>query len=239
MSDPKDVIDKIKQVTVNKPADIIVKQIKDLIRSGDLKPGDRLPAERAFAEKFGVGRAHVREALKQLEVYGIINTLPQSGTYVASLGPQALEDLISEAIGSEKGHLDALLETRQILEVNAARLAAEHASREAIIELIRIHESLRGQIKTGNLDPTEDHRFHLKIAALSKNPVLCSLVTLLVRNTDDYPQKKDPDTDDNNPVILKEHEAILQAIKLKNPNQAARAMEAHMETVLSRYGPDK
>lgn len=238
ISDPQNVIDKIKQVAIQKPADSIIKQIRDLITSGDLNPGDRLPAERTFAEKFGVGRAHVREAIKKLEVYGILKTLPQSGTFVAAVGSKPLEDLIAGVIDPEKDDIDALLETRLILEVNAARLAARHASRDDLIELIRIHETFRRQIKTGDAGLAEDHQFHLKVAALSKNPVLCSLITFMVRHTHDYPQENVHDPDKINPITLWEHESILQAIKQKDPNRAAISMEEHMKTVIRRIRDD-
>ena len=236
VSDPQEVIDKFKEVTVKKPADMVITQIKDLITSGVLKPGDRLPAERTFVEKFGVGRGHVREALKQLEFYGILKTLPQSGTYVAALGTKALEGLLANVIDPEKDNLSALLETRLILEVNAARLAAEHASRKDLIELIRVHEAFRGHIKNGDSGTAEDHRFHQKVAALSKNPVLCSLITLIAQSTDAYLNEQNNDPDGIDPITLREHEAILQAIKQKEPDQAALAMEEHMKTVLGRFG---
>ena len=64
------------------PTDKVISKIKELIISGVLKPGDKLPAERKMAIEFGFGRTHVREALHKLEFYGIIKTLPQSGSVV-------------------------------------------------------------------------------------------------------------------------------------------------------------
>jgi len=235
VSDPQEVIDKFKEVTVKKPADVVINQIQDLITSGVLKPGDRLPAERTFVEKFGVGRGHVREALKRLEFYGILKTLPQSGTYVAAFGTKALEGLIANVIDPEKDNLGALLETRLILEVNAARLAAEHASRKDLIELIRVHEAFRGQVKNRDSGMAEDHRFHQKVAALSKNPVLCSLITLIAQSTNACSHDQKNNSDEIDPITLREHEAILQAIKQKKPDQAALAMKAHMKTVMGRF----
>ena len=68
------------------PADKIIKQIRNLITSGQLNPGDKLPSERKLAEKFGVGRTSVRDAIRKLEFYGILKTLPQSGTVVTGIG---------------------------------------------------------------------------------------------------------------------------------------------------------
>ena len=93
----------IKQET---PSDIIIKQIRSLIESGQLKAGDRLPSERKLAERFGVSRAHVRTAIQKLEFYGILNTLPQSGTVVAGIGLTALVGLITDVLQLEKSDFD-------------------------------------------------------------------------------------------------------------------------------------
>ena len=179
-ADPREIIDSLDEIKVQKPAEVIIKQIEHLIVSGALKPGDRLPAERALSEKFGVGRGHVREALKRLEFSGIVKTLPQSGTYVADLNTAALEELVSGVLEAKKNNLDDLLETRLILEVNAARLAAERVATEDLIDLIRIHEAFRRQAKDRNADSIADQNFHRKIAECSKNSVLCSLITLII-----------------------------------------------------------
>ncbi|NJO68789.1 MAG: FadR family transcriptional regulator [Bacteroidetes bacterium] len=85
MQNKEKLIEKIKPIEFQKPSDIIIRQIRELISSGIIKPGDRLPAERELAERFGIGRGYIREALKKLEFYGIVKTLPQSGTMVANL----------------------------------------------------------------------------------------------------------------------------------------------------------
>ncbi|MEL6627817.1 MAG: GntR family transcriptional regulator, partial [Bacteroidota bacterium] len=85
------LINNFKEINIESPIDKIMNQIKGLITSGQLKPGDKLPPERQLAEKLGVGRSHVRDAIRKLEFYGILKTLPQSGTKVAGIGITALE----------------------------------------------------------------------------------------------------------------------------------------------------
>ena len=172
-------IEKFQKIKVQKPADQIIDQIKHQISTGILTPGDRLPSERALAEKFGVGRGHIREAIKKLEFYGILKTLPQSGTFVAGVGVKALDGLIANVLDLKKEDLRSLLETRRIVEVNAAKLAAKRATKSDIIQLIKVHEEFRRQIKANNTGISEDHLFHLKVAESSKNPVLNSLITLI------------------------------------------------------------
>ena len=226
------VLDHIQELKLKKPTDMIVNQISQMLSSGVIKPGDRLPAERAFAERFGVGRGHIREALKRLEVFGILKTMPQSGTYVANLGANALETLMANVLAIENDDMDSLLETRRILEVNAARLAAERATTSDIIDLIKTHEGFRKRVRNDALETAEDRIFHLKIADCSKNKVLRSLIALMVTNTDTTADDGTSVSEGTENIILQEHEAILQAIKQKDPDRAAEAMDAHMDRVL-------
>ncbi|NGM89448.1 FadR family transcriptional regulator, partial [Parapusillimonas sp. SGNA-6] len=79
------IIDNISAIQIQSPVDIIIHQIRNLIVSGQLKPGDRLPSERILSERFQTGRSYVREAILKLQFYGLLKTNPQSGTYVAGL----------------------------------------------------------------------------------------------------------------------------------------------------------
>src|ERR1035437_6316386 len=95
MTDSKDVL---MEQTIDTSNNIVISKIKELINSGVLKPGDKLPAERKLASEFGVGRTQVREALHKLEFYGIIKTLPQSGSVVNGLDINTLDGLISDVL---------------------------------------------------------------------------------------------------------------------------------------------
>ena len=81
------------EIRIESPVDKIIRQIRELITSGQLNPGDKLPPERKLAERLGVGRSNVRDAIKKLEFYGILKTVPQSGTIVAGMGITALETI--------------------------------------------------------------------------------------------------------------------------------------------------
>ena len=92
------VLKNLKEVVSEKPADAIIRQIKELLITGQLKPGDKLPPERKLSEKLGVGRTQVRDAIRRLEFYGILKTRPQSGTFVAAIGISALESMIADIL---------------------------------------------------------------------------------------------------------------------------------------------
>ena len=168
------------EIDVPRPSDLILEQIRELIRNGVLKPGQRLPSERALSERFGVGRGHVREALRKLEFYGIVKTRPQSGTVVERIGVRALDGLIENALGlqAETDYL-TLYEVRDVLEIQAAALAAERASEERIMAIAEAHGAHRAVIAGGASGMDEDAMFHLRIAEASGNALLHTLISIL------------------------------------------------------------
>ena len=85
------MLDSFEKIEIKSPVDLIISQINNLIKSGALKPGDRLPSERKLAEHLGVTRTQVRDAINKLQFYGIVRVNPQSGTVVNGIGITALE----------------------------------------------------------------------------------------------------------------------------------------------------
>lgn len=173
------MLDNLQKIKIEKPVDQIINQIRTLITSGELEPGDRLPPERKLAEHFGVGRGQVRDAIRKLEFYGILKTLPQSGTVVAGIGLTALEGLITDVLRLEPSDFTSLVETRVILEVNAAKLAAERRSPDDIVSLKSALQNYETKIEQGTAGVEEDLLFHLKIAEASKNRALKSLMMII------------------------------------------------------------
>ena len=106
-----DVLKNFKAIEVESPVDKILKQIRNSIVAGQLKPGDKLPSERKLSESFGIGRTYVRDAIKKLEFYGILKTLPQSGTVVSGADISAMEGLISNVIKLNENDFFHLVET--------------------------------------------------------------------------------------------------------------------------------
>jgi len=111
------MLDRFSEIKVETPVDKIIRQIRSLITTGELEPGDKLPPERKLSEKFGVGRSVVREAIRKLDFYGIVKTLPQSGTVIEGMGIVALEGLITDVLNIEETDFQSLVETRLLLEM--------------------------------------------------------------------------------------------------------------------------
>jgi GntR family transcriptional repressor for pyruvate dehydrogenase complex len=107
--DTADIIQSIKSIEFESPTDKIIQQLKQLITTGQLKPGDRLPAERVLAEKLGVGRSYVREAIRKLEFFGLLKTSPQSGTYVSGYSIKMIEGVLTDIINFNKDDFSALI----------------------------------------------------------------------------------------------------------------------------------
>ena len=102
----------------------IISKIGDLINHKNLEPGDKLPSERMLSEKFGVTRSNVREAIQKLEFYGLLKSIPQSGTFVANIGVIAMNGMIEDILRLEDPDFKSLVETRILLELKTVRLAA-------------------------------------------------------------------------------------------------------------------
>jgi GntR family transcriptional repressor for pyruvate dehydrogenase complex len=226
--------DLFQEIEVEKPADLIIKQIRQLISTGRLQPGMRLPSERELADRFGVGRGYIREALKKLEFYGILKTQPQKGTIVASLGVKALEGLISNILATETRDFESLMEIRALLEVHAARLAAQRTNEREIQEIFSAFEDFRKKVERGESGLEEDHLFHLKIAEESKNAVLRSLIGLITPDIITMSREHQSRPEQRFQTTLKEHERILEGIRSRDPERAAQAMSEHMEMAHNR-----
>ena len=229
MSDPLNYFEPIE---LQDPADVIIQQIKELISSGKLKPGDRLPSEQKLEERFGVSRAIIRRALKRLDAYGIVKTIPQSGTYVAGLGVDALAGMFANILELEEKDYESLVATRYALEIYAVELAATDISEKGIQELESVHKDLSQQVKRGVTSLDEDLVFHIKIAEYSKNSVLKALITLLASDVIKLNRELEEHLGrekflERRVMAVQEHGKILEAIKAREPEKAVQAMKEH------------
>ena len=230
------ILKKIEPVLIQKPSDIVLTQIKNIISSGELKPGDKLPPERTLAERFGLGRSHIREAIKKLEFYGIVVTLPQSGTIVANLGINLIKGMIANVLQLEKDNFKSLLETRTILEIEAVRLTTERLNDEKIKKLNKVHQDYKKEIEKGNDGLDEDLLFHLQIAEFSENTVLRSILMLIIPEVVNLSKKRDTCKNERPQDALKEHHVIIESIKSKDPLNAAQSMRTHMNNTIKTVG---
>ena len=215
--------------------DIIIRRIRQQLQSGELKPGMRLPAERKIAEQFGISRSYVREALQTLESYGIVETKPQSGTFIVGLDINALDGLFVDVLKLDAYDFASLAEMRGILEVNSARFCAERRTEQ---ELEDIHNALiayEEAFKSNDKERiyTTDFEFHRCIAAGCGNSTLRSMLMLIAPDIMSTYQKQQLCFPlDDKP--LEEHRLLYRFIKEQRSDMSAALMKAHLEGML-RY----
>ncbi len=226
------ILNNFQEIRIESPVDKIIRQIRELITSGQLNPGDKLPPERKLAERLGVGRSNVRDAIKKLEFYGILRTLPQSGTIVAGMGITALEGLISDVLKIENIDFASLVETRVLLETESAKLAALRRTDQDIRDINIALEAYAHKVKLGQQAVEEDLMFHLKIAKASKNNVLKSLMLIITPDIINNFIQLDICKDGRFYNALDEHKIILEHIIAQEPEKAATAMRVHLSDVV-------
>ena len=227
------MLENFQKIVVEKPVDKIINQIRTLIISGELKPGDKLPPERRLAEKFGISRGPVREAIQKLEFYGILKRQPQSGTVVAGLGISAIEGLISDVLLLEPTDFASLVEMRLILEVNAAKLAAQRRSADDIIAIQKALFSYEAKISQDRPAIEEDLLFHLKIAEASKNRALKSFMLIITPDiVSNYIDLK-VCSDTGFIKTIQEHRSIVNNIIDQDPQKSGDSMRLHLNDVVT------
>jgi GntR family transcriptional repressor for pyruvate dehydrogenase complex len=211
----------------------IVEQIQALIADGALKAGDQLPPERELAETFQVSRTSVREALRALEMSGLIEGRQGGGTFVRTPSASDLIQPLASALLAGKRELVDVLEVREMIEPALARKAALRASAEQIVELEQILGRQAAKVERGESYPEEDAAFHDLIAVAAGNPLmprLLSVVMDLLRELragylqgGDRPQRS-----------LNGHRQILDAVRHRDGEAAFQATLAHISQVRER-----
>lgn len=210
-------------------ADEVIRRIKQMIETGELKPGDRLPAERKLAADFGFGRAQVREALHKLEFYGIIKTLPQSGSVVNRLDITALDGLISDVVDLQEYDFLSLVETRVLLEAQAIRLCADRRTDDDMKKINHALEQFQKYWDTPER-VTYDFAFHRAIAEASHNPVMKAMLLIItpdiltIYNRERFcaPRKQ----------LVDEHLKMVELIRERKADEAERLMIQHLSDVV-------
>ena len=228
---------KLEVLTVSDNQEIqnsIIGKIKDLINYKNLEPGDKLPSERMLSEKFGVTRSNVREAIQKLEFYGILKSIPQSGTFVANIGVVAMNGMIDDILRLESPDFKSLVETRILLELKTVRLASLRRSEEDLKHIKNALDAYEKKVLSGEDAVQEDLLFHLAIAKASGNSTMNTfMLTITPQIIIDF--EKYHVCDKNQAVLgIKEHTEIYKAIKEQNPDLAKQKMKDHFN-VLYQY----
>jgi len=147
----------------------LISEIRNLINHKNLQSGDKLPSERILSEKFDVGRRSIRAAILKLESFGILKSIPQSGTFVADIGSVAMNGMIEDILSLGTPNFRSLVQVRILLELEAVSLAASNRSEEALDKIKSALTAHRLKLESGQDAVQEDLLFHLAIAKASGN----------------------------------------------------------------------
>ena len=211
-------------------------QIREAILRGEFSQGDKLPPETELALQFGVSRPTVREALGSLVAAGLIRKVPgvAGGSFVNSVTPDSLSSMLSESMDTivRLGSLDIdeLTSMRRVLEVPAASWAA---SNREVRHLSALHDIVERQRTTTIDDPDiviYDRDFHVTIAHASGNRLLAAFISAIHETT--LPARFLWVTPEVGRSTVKQHMAIVSAIRDGSASDAATAMDEHLEYVL-------
>lgn len=209
----------------------IIERIGEMIESGELCPGDRLPPERRLAERFSVSRTSLRQAFLVLAERGIIESRQGDGTYLLAApdhGPEGIGLL--EAISERSGMIADVLEFRKALEPQIAALAAERITEGQLDRLkVLVCDQQRSLLTCGD-GSRFDVAFHRLLVTCTGNRVIIgvmhSLASLLAENRTNWLQSSE-----RQKASIEGHLRIIDALVSKNADAARRAMEEHLETV--------
>ena len=214
---------------------VVVDQIREYFLDGELQPGEKLPTERELAARFNVSRTSVREALRKLEIKGIIEIKQGSGSFIKTPECHTLgDDLSSTIIKTEKKLIYEMLELRQALEVECAFLASQRATSE---DIERIGKALEMMVQVKNdveLGIQADLSFHINIVLASHNSIFLQLFQTLSEHMQDTiratrrQRLKDPERTQE---TIDEHKEIYLAIAAGDANQAKQLMEKHIKQI--------
>lgn len=208
----------------------IVQRFHALIRDGDLEHGAKLPAERVMAEQLKVSRSSVREAIRSLELQGLVVSKHGSGTFINTQSLDAVAALMTSTLGAGETQIRDIFEVRHLLEPQLATLAAQRATPGDVERLSAILEEQQRQIMEGETGVDADTEFHFALATATHNTALVKVVSAVedvLRQSRDQSLQR-PGRPQRS---LDSHHQILEMIKTGDHQGAREAMEHHLTAV--------
>lgn len=231
LKDVKKVMDSI-PVKSPKVYEIIFNQIKESFISGELKPGDKLPPERELSNRFKVSRTSIREALRVLEINGVIEVRPGDGTFIRKSDVQSLiEQLSASIIKAEDNMVYEMLEVRRVIETECAFLAAQRANSLDLQNILKALEEMARSEHDEELGLRADLHFHYSIAQATNNSIFAGLVHTLsdqMKDTIRATRRHRFAKPGHFQETLQEHKEIFHSIALKEADKAKQLMDAHI-----------
>lgn len=207
----------------------VAKQIERLILK-KLQPGDKLPSERELVETLGVSRSSIRDAIRSLELMGMVEPRQGAGTIVRELSSESLANPLANALRRKEELIGELLDFRKMLEPQLAARAAAHVSSSQISAMEEILNRQEAKLHAGENTIAEDSEFHYAIALASGNSIVLKVLDTLMDLLRDSRQRS-LQVEGRPQKSLAAHRRILAAIKRRDAGAAEAAMRHHIENV--------
>jgi DNA-binding FadR family transcriptional regulator len=225
----------ISPVFVPKAADVLAGNLREQILDGRLHEGAILPNERELASQAGLSRASVREALRILEVEGLIATRTgrNGGSEVVRPSMSTVERSVGIFIRGQRIRFEAVLEAREAIEPQAARLASLHHTPEDWAELVRCHQRIQAQIDDipaflqANLD------WHLGVVRAGRNELLIAFVNAIAQSMYAATDLQGFNSAEVRHAVVRAHQKVMDAIEAGDADAAARRMGRHVGAYVS------
>jgi len=220
-----------KAIRRNAVAPSAIATIKEMIVSGELRAGQRLPAERDLAAQLELSRPSLREAIRALIALNILESRHGEGTFVSSLDPELLSEPIDFVLQVNDDALLSLFEARRVLEAGVAALAAERATDLELAELDDFVKTGRRKVNDAEAFIEHDVEFHERLRRLARSPVLASLLSS-VSTLSMASRRRTAQNAATRARALADHEAMARALRARDAGAADSLMVAHLQHVL-------
>ena len=203
-------------------------QLISYVVNGDWKAGDRIPPERELCQQLGIARTSLREALKAMELVGMLDSRVGDGTFVNPRSEFLARPLLWAFTGTDEAELSDVMEARVLLERDLAGMAAERGTEEEIAKIGDAVRAMKDSVASGTSTIEADMTFHLAIAQAAHNSVLQNAVQLLRNLMRQWIQLKllIPNVPSR---VLKQHKEIYEAIRTRDAEAARNAMRQHLD----------
>jgi len=221
---------RVERVRVPKASDLLAEQLRHKILEGELGPGEALPNERALAEESRLSRTAVREALRILEIDGLVSTRPgrNGGTFVRMPDADSVARSLDVFIRGRKVRFHDVLEVREEIEPICARLAAHHRTDADLEDLDVATEAVRDAFGDLPAFLTTNVQWHLTVARISHNELLAAFMLAISNAVRAATDIEDFNSDEVRRGAVKAHDRVAAAIRDGDSEAAMNSMRRHV-----------
>jgi GntR family transcriptional repressor for pyruvate dehydrogenase complex len=208
----------------------IANRLLELIRAKELRPGDKLPAERTLAALMQVSRPVLREALRALAIMKVVEIRQGAGTYITALEPQQLVSHLDFVFSKDTVALAQVIETRRVVELGNVRLAATRIGPDGLARLDGLLAELRGALDDADRFGTLDIAFHDLVSEAAGNFLLAQFMRI-INTLGKVSRERTGASRAVRVRALRDHRRVVAALRAGDPDAAAAAMVAHLDHV--------